>query len=96
MFTDPNGNNTVVNGFYFEDFNLQHDNTKHHPHWIFLAHEYVTGKNIKKWKMRFSPTKTGVYNYSVKVVLPLENQSFNVMSGSFTCINGDDNNGFIS
>ncbi len=94
--TGPNGNKKEVYGFYYEDYTIKYNWNKSHENWKHLPYEYLTKKNISKWKLRYTPTATGWHNYQVKIELKQENKSFNVKTDNFYCFSGSADDGIVT
>ena len=59
-FTSPNGTGRTIPGFYWQDYTSQPNGTK----------EVLTATGQPAWKVRFSPTETGLWTYFVEAVTP--------------------------
>ncbi len=92
--TRPNGDIDTINAFYYEDYVIVDDINNHHNKWPFLSNQQLFSTNNFVWKFRYSPTVTGVFNYSIRVILPNENLNLFLESGSFNCFSSQ-NKGFV-
>ena len=89
VFTAPDNASDTVHAFYYEDYSFQKYN----------GYEVATHNSSNdKWRIRFTPTKTGTWNFKIRAFDANGELSMSYMNvnHSFTCNSISNGVGFIS
>jgi hypothetical protein len=81
FFTSPSGKQIKISGFYFEE----QKKDVNHDDGAYTSAESIIPTGIKSWKIRFTPTEVGTWNYSINVYDIPHRYVATVLSGSFIC-----------
>jgi len=81
IFTSPNGVKDTVDGFYYQDYTIIDENTGE-----------LSANGSPIWKIRFSPTEIGIWQYQVYCINL--NGASNIVNQNFECIYSN-SKGFI-
>jgi len=76
IFISPSGEKDTVDGFYYQDYNITNQTTGE-----------IVINGTPEWKVRFSPTEVGTWQYQVYCID--QNGTSNIINQSFDCIPSD-------
>ena len=86
IFRGPDGQQTKVNAFYFEDYSFSNDS----------GYEVATPTGTSGWRIRFTPNLVGTWTFTIRAKDYQSNVIVITSQRQFTCKNTNNSTGFIS